>query len=251
MKTKSLNMIVRDVLLDSGLPLHYYTRYLQHGLRILDELSLDYDLGSVKTVELDITSYGRAILPSDFVDYIDVSSKSGERLLPLERESRLNKMYNYDDAGNKIPFENEANEYIENLNYFLNRGSSMLNSNGQFVGRYYGRERRALFTFDIDKVNQEIVFSNKTTFEKIVLTYVTSAVSKSSANVVTPYAVDTISKYMVMMAAKASGARLGEAQGAKMEFENARRVLRARLNSMDYAEIIGALRRGIHAGIKN
>jgi hypothetical protein len=127
----------------------------------------------------------------------------------------------------------------------------MLNSNGQFVGRYYGRERRALFTFDIDKLNQEIVFSNKTTFEKIVLTYVTSAVSKSSANVVTPYAVDTISKYMVMMAAKANGARLGEAQGAKMEFENARRVLRARLNSMDYAEIIGALRRGIHAGVKN
>ena len=54
-----------------------------------------------------------------------------------------------------------------------------------------------------------------------------------------------------MMAAKAQGVKIGLYQIAKQDYENAHRVFRARTNSMDYAEIIGALRRGIHGSVKN
>lgn len=252
MKTKSLNIIVRDALLDNGLPLHYYTRYLHHALRIMDELSMDFDLGNIKTVPLSVTSYQRAVLPTDYIDFIDVSAKYGERLLPMERERNLSKKYNYDDAGNKIPYPSATSiNYDEEINYSLISGSNNLNTRGELVGRYYGRKRSAKLTFDIDPVNQELVFSNEMMLTEVTLTYFTSAVSKSAANVVIPYATDTITKYIAMMAAKVEGSTLGKYQLAKQDFENARRVLRARLNAMDYADMLGVTRRGIHGTIKN
>lgn len=252
MKTKSLNIIVRDALLDSGLPLHYYTRYLHHGLRILDELSLDFNMGNIKTVALSVTSYQRAILPADYLDFVDVSAKYGERLLPLERERNLSKKYNYDTSGNKISYPTATSiNFDEEINYSLISGSNNLNTRGELVGRYYGRRRSAKLTFDIDETNQEIVFSNDMTLTEVTLTYMTSAVSRSSANVVNPYATDVITKYILMMAARAEGATLGKFQLAKQDYDNARRVFRARLNAMDYADLLGVTRRGIHGTIKN
>jgi hypothetical protein len=249
MKTKSINTIVRESLLDSNLPLHFYTRFLHHGLRIVDELSMDFDLGNIKIIELDITSYNRAILPYDFVDYVDVSVKSGERLLPLERERNLNKKYNYDEQGNKIPYISEERYNDLDLNLLI--GGKTVNQHGELSGRMYGRERRATLTFDIDKINSELVFSNTTELSKITLTYISTAVSRSSANAITPYAVDVVTKYIYMMSAKAQGAKIGLYQLAKQDYENSHRVFRARMNSMDYADIIGALRRGIHGSVKN
>ena len=252
MKTKSLNVIVRDALLDSGLPLHYYTRYLHHGLRILDELSLDFNMSNIKTVALAVTSYQRAVLPTDYIDFIDVSAKYGERLLPMERERNLSKRYNYDSSGNKTTYPTATSiNYDEEINYSLISGSNNLNTRGELVGRYYGRKRSAKLTFDIDETNQELVFSNEMGLTEVTLTYMTSAVSKSSANVVNPYATDVITKYIFMMAAKAEGTTLGKFQLAKQDYDNARRVFRARLNAMDYSEILGSIRRGIHGSIKN
>lgn len=252
MKTKSINIIVRDALLDNGLPLHYYTRYLHHALRILDELSMDYDMGNVKSVVLSTTSYQRAILPTDFVDVVDVSAKHGERLLPMERDRTLNKNYNRDDAGNKIPYPTDTNiNYDSEFNYNLISGANNMNTRGELVGRYYGKQRKPLLTFDIDTTNSELVFCNTMSLTEVTLTYITSSVSKSTANTVTPYAVDVITKYIKMMAAAADGAKIGIFQLAKQDFENAKRVFRARMNSMDYAEILGLIRKGIHGSIKN
>jgi hypothetical protein len=252
MKTKSLNTIVREALLDNNLPLHYYSRYLHHGLRIVDELSMDFDMGNIKMIELDVTSYQRAILPADFVDFIDVSAKHGERLLPMERERTLNKNYNYDEEGNKIPYNSSISiNYDAEINYNLISGSNNMNTRGELVGRYYGRKRFPKLTFDIDTKNQEIVFSNGMILTKVTLVYITSAVSSSSANVITPYATDVVVNYINMMAAKAEGTTLGKYQLAKQEFENSRRKFRARMNAMDYAEIIGAIRNGIYGSVKN
>jgi hypothetical protein len=252
MKTKSLNVIVRDALLDSGLPLHYYTRYLHHGLRILDELSLDFQLGNVKMIELDVTSYQRAILPADYVDFIDVSAKSGERILPMERERTLNKIYNYDTEGNKIAYPAAVSvNYDSEINYNLISGTNNMNTRGELVGRYYGRKRSPKFTFDIDETNQEIVFSNDMILTKVTLVYMTTSVSRSSANLVNPYATDVITKYIAMMANKSSGGSVGSYQLAKQDYENAHRVFRARINSTDYAQMLGVLRNGIYGSLKN
>jgi len=95
------------------------------------------------------------------------------------------------------------------------------------------------------------VFSNTMSLISVTLTYITSAVSRSTANVVTPYATDVISKYITMMAAKAEGSTLGKYQLAQQDYQNAKRVFRARMNSMDFAEMIGLIRSGIHGALKN
>jgi hypothetical protein len=252
MKTKSLNIIVRDALLDNGLPLHYYTRYLHHALRITDELSMDYNMGNIKMVKLNLTSYQRAVLPNDFIDLVDVSAKQGERLLPLERDRTLNKMYNYDVSGNRIPYPFDTTlNYDSEFNYNLISGGNNLNTRGELIGRYYGKQRKPLLMYDIDTINSEIVFSNTTTFTEITLVYISSAVSKSSANLVTPYATDVITKYVQMKATQVDGGRIGMLQIYKQDFENARRIFRARMNSMDYAEMVGLIRKGIHGSLKN
>lgn len=252
MKTKSINLIVRDALLSRKLPLHYYTRYLHHALTILDELSLDFDLGTnIKTVELDVTSYKRAILPADFVDVIDVSAKRGDRLVPLERDVKLNKKYNYDSTGNKIPYPSDESDIQMDIQLGMAAGVSNVNTTGELTGRYFGVERRPHYIFDIDTANQEIVLGTNVDLSKVTLTYVTNSVSKSSANVVTPYANDVITKYILMMEALNSKERIAIYQIAKQSYDNARRVLRARLNAMNYAEILGALRDGIHGSLKN
>jgi hypothetical protein len=252
MKTKSLNIIVRDALLDNGLPLHYYTRYLHHALRITDELSMDYNMGNIKMVKLNLTSYQRAVLPNDFIDLVDVSAKQGERLLPLERDRTLNKMYNYDVSGNRIPYPSDTTlNYDSEFNYNLISGGNNLNTRGELIGRYYGKQRKPLLMYDIDTINSEIVFSNTTTFTEITLVYISSAVSKSSANLVTPYATDVITKYVQMKATQVDGGRIGMLQIYKQDFENARRIFRARMNSMDYAEMVGLIRKGIHGSLKN
>lgn len=252
MKTKALNIIVREALLDKGLPMHYYTRYLHHGLRIVDELANDFNMGNIKMVELDVTSYNRAILPADYVDFIDVSAKNGERVLPMERERTLNKMYNYDTEGNKIAYpSNLSVNYDAEINYNLISGSNNMNTRGELVGRYYGRKRSPKFTFDIDETNQEIVFSNDMILSKVTLVYMTTGVSRSSANVVTPYATDVIIKYMDYKAIKAEGGSVGATQLAEQEFYNARRVFRSRMNATDYASILGQIRNGIYGSLKN
>jgi hypothetical protein len=54
-----------------------------------------------------------------------------------------------------------------------------------------------------------------------------------------------------MMAAKAEKARLGEYQLAQQDYLNARRIFRARMNAMDYAEVIALIRNGINGALKN
>jgi hypothetical protein len=235
MKTKSINLIVRDTLLTLGLPLHYYTRFLHHALIITDELGLDFDMGNVKTTELSVTSYGRVILPADVIDIIDVSAKYGDRLVPFERDRQLNKKYNFDDSGNKIKYPDPITEQQYR----------------ELYDRLYGKERDPHYRYDIDKTNSELVLGNKNDLTKVTVTYTSSAVSKSSANTVTPYANDVITKYILLQYTIATGGKVGDRQLAMMEYNNSRRVFRSRMNAMDKAEILGAIRAGIHGGVKN
>jgi hypothetical protein len=252
MKTKSINTIVREALLDKNLPLHFYSRYLHHGLRIMDELSLHFSLGNIKLVELDVTSYQRAILPSDFVDFIEVSVKHGERALPMEKDTRLNKIYNRDESGNKIPYPSSTSiNYDSEINYNLISGNTNMNTRGELIGRYYGRKRQPKLTFDIDEINSELVFGNEMVLSKVTLIYMTSAVSRSSANLVTPYATDVIIKYIEMKAAQAEGGTLGKFQLAEQSYANAYRRFKSTMNSLDYAEILGTIRNGIYGSLKN
>ena len=64
----------------------------------------------------------------------------------MERERTLNKKYNYDSAGNKIPYESSLSvNYDAEINYNLISGSNNMNTRGELVGRYYTRAVAVLF----------------------------------------------------------------------------------------------------------
>lgn len=254
MRTKTLDGVVRGILLERQLPLHYYTRHLHHAITQLEELSFDLEIATVKSVKLTVDAYQRASLASLSIDdIVDVSAEFGEKLLPMERDITLNKLYNYEEDGiTRIPYPDGVNlNFDSELNYNLLAGTNNMNTSGELIGRVYGKQRTAHLVYDIDRDHNEIVFANTMTLADVVVTYVSASPSITSANTVHPYAVSTIKAYATMMAKKAEGAGLGEVQMYQLDFQNKRRVLRSRMNDMSYADYLGSLRRGLHASLKN
>lgn len=267
MKTVTLNHIVRNTLMDMQFPLHYYVRFLHYGIQCLEELNYDFPLGdtgsvsanytgatasNVKSIELDVTSYMRAILPGDCVDIVDVSAKYGEHVLPLRLDPSLNLVQKYDAQGNKVAYADQDNiTYDLDLVYTTTSHFGHVNEYGEHVGRAYGIVGQQSQSYNVDREAGELVFNNAMEVNKVTLTYITDGVSTTEANVVHPYAQDVIKKYIMYQKHYHTNTSFNKVGLAKQDFVNAKRKLRARLNSLSYADIIASLRTGIHGSIKN
>ena len=243
--------------MDMQFPLHYYVRFLHYGIRCLEELSYDLPFGqsgavsafspaatvsNVKSVELDVTSYKRTIIPGDCVDIVDVQAKYSEHLLPLRRDQNLSLIQNYDDQGNKIPIPNTKAE---------NTDDGKIPLDGLQIGTEYGAVDPQNQSYNVDSELAELVFNNHVKTKKIVLTYLTKGVTNSGANVVHPYAQDTIIKYILYQKHLHTNNSFNKTGVFKNDYINSKRKLRSRLNAMTYADIIAVLRQGLHAGLKN
>tara|TARA_A100001201_G_scaffold101606_1_gene87243 strand:+ start:4305 stop:5063 length:759 start_codon:yes stop_codon:yes gene_type:complete len=252
MKTRTLDHIVRNTLLDLQLPLHYYVRFLHYGIRCLEELNYDIPI-NVKITKLDVTSYQRAILPSDFVDVVDVSAKYGEHLLQLSLDPELNTSYNYEEGTtNKIKFPDPAPVSFDNeLIYSTVNNFGQYNEVGENIGRHYGLAADQKQSYNIDKINGELVFDNALSVSEVTVTYVSDGITTSSANTVTPYAEDTINKYIKYQRSLNSNASANKIGLLKQEFVLAKKKLKSRLNALSFADILRSIRRGIHGSIKN
>jgi len=252
MKTRTLDHIVRNTLLDLQLPLHYYVRFLHYGIRCLEELNYDIPI-NVKITKLDVTSYQRAILPSDFVDVVDVSAKYGEHLLQLSLDPELNTSYNYEEGTtNKIKFPDPAPVSFDNeLIYSTVNNFGQYNEVGENIGRHFGLAADQKQSYNIDKINGELVFDNALSVSEVTVTYVSDGITTSSANTVTPYAEDTINKYIKYQRSLNSNAAANKIGLLKQEFVLAKKKLKSRLNALSFADILRSIRRGIHGSIKN
>tara|TARA_Y100000361_G_C11142038_1_gene335698 strand:+ start:834 stop:1592 length:759 start_codon:yes stop_codon:yes gene_type:complete len=252
MKTRTLDHIVRNTLLDLQLPLHYYVRFLHYGIRCLEELNYDIPI-NVKITKLDVTSYQRAILPSDFVDVVDVSAKYGEHLLQLSLDPELNTNYNYEEGTTtKIKHPDPAPVSFDNeLIYSTVNNFGQYNETGENIGRHYGLAADQKQSYTIDKINGELVFDNALSVSEVTVTYVSDGITTSSANTVTPYAEDTINKYIKYQRSLNSNASANKIGLLKQEFVLAKKKLKSRLNALSFADILRSIRRGIHGSIKN
>lgn len=264
MKYVTLDHVVRNTLMDMGYPLHYYTRFLHYGIRCLEELNYDFNFGeisnnlqgvsvaNVKMVTLDITSYNRAIIPSDAVDILSVDAKYEEHLLPLRRDNSLNTIQRFDSSGDKVKYTETSDlSYIEESLYSSNSYFNALNSNGELIGRFFGNVQKQDQSYNLDRGSGEIVINNDINVSEVVVSYITDGVSTSDANIVHPYAQDLIMKYIKVQKYSNGRQDYSKLGFAKQEYNNAKRKLRSRLYSLSYADIIASIRQGIHASLKN
>lgn len=252
MKTISLNLTVREALMDAGLSLHYYFDFLHYAIRALEEFNYDAPI-DVKAVNLSVTDYQRAILPSDCVSIVDVSGRYGEHLLPFSMDKALNKLYKYDSSGNKIAHPNATDtSFVDEILYNSFNYRTHTTEAGEHMGRFFGASTTQKQTFGIDEVNSEIVFSNDVTVTECVLTYISDGISTSEANLITPIIKDYIQKACHYKRVQFNGAvPMNQKMLAREEVKLAEKRARARVHSMSYADIIRSMRRGLHASIKN
>lgn len=249
MKSDTIDGIVREVLLDAGLPLHFYLRHLNWLLRGLKEFTSDLSL-SKKSVELDVTTYNSIILPTDYVDRVSVSAKYGDRLLKLAYDSSLNISYNTDDQGNKIPHP-ETNSERLGLSILTNSSGltySDSNTNEGFKGGYFAHVPEQGMTYKIDEVNNEIRLGNNVKVSKILLEYVTQGVSSVSVNTVVPQASDALRNWAHYQRVLNGPYPQSEKERRKRIYEVSADTLRKRRSNLDYATILRSLRQSFTSG---
>ena len=86
---------------------------------------------------------------------------------------------------------------------------------------------------------------------EVTVTYVSDGVTTSAANTTTPYAEDTINKYIRYQRSLNSSAAQNKISLLRQEFILAKKKLKSRLNALSYSDILRSIRRGIHGSIKN
>lgn len=193
MQTKTIDIIVREYLLDKGLSMHYYVECLHHALRCLDRLSQDYDIiTNVRDTTLTIGSNDRVDIPASAIDVIDVYGVISGRRLSWHRDDTLTTEYNLDSLDNQIPWPSEITDY-DNQMYEYNMSSSTIDRSS---GVFFGKVRNPKYRWSIDRVNNEIILAPNHEKTEVGVLYVTKGVSTSTANVVPYYASDVIIAYI-------------------------------------------------------
>ena len=250
MQTKSVNLLVREVLDELGLTIHFYSDILLYALNELQRMAVHHQMNA-KQVTLAINGYDRVKIPTDCLQILDISIKSGDRLLQAVRDSRLNRMYNFDNNGNRIPFPDPGGTNNEEVTIdFLTDLYSERSRYG--YGAYFGLSAPERKTFNIDFQNSEIVFSNDFKDDEVVLTYVNDPVTCSSCSLVRFEFWDVIRSYAKMMFINNDKYyNIYEKRAAFDEYKTRKRNMKSLVYPVSKADLLYSVRRGIHGGLKN
>lgn len=253
MKTYSLDKVVRNALSEKQYPMHFYLQFLQYGIDCFRELNFDV-LQNVKSVRLSINSYKAAKLPCDYVDYIRVGTESGQYIIPWgEKDSSFNRLNKVSSSGVKVAYSDvEASAGLLPNNWEGFWYTNYINDKGEHLGRIFNNYSAHREAFVVLRERDEIQFDTGLVGTSVTMDYISDGMIVDACNMVHPYAMDTIKKY-IFWRYKEAGRHysLQERQLAKQEYYNAERILRARMNSIDTMDIHRVMKRSYGPTIKN
>jgi hypothetical protein len=247
MITKTVDSVVREVLLEEGLSMHFYVGVLLQTLSETQRLSMNHGM-HVKQQSLTINSYNRTSLPEDMLYLIDISVRKGEKLIPAVRDTGLNRMYRFDEFGAKIAFPDATDGSIP-IVYETNDPYAYSSREG--FGGFFGLSAPQDRTFNVDYVNSEIVFSNEFTSDEVVITYAADPVTCSTCTLIRYEYVDTLKSYAKMKYHENSGiSNQYQIESARRDYQNRKRNMKALVYPTSKADLIYAVRKGLHFGGK-
>lgn len=242
----SLNHIVKSVLNQKGYPIHFYFQYLKHATDCLRELHFD-SLRVVQTKKLPVDPDTKAVvLPCDYVDKIKVGVISGQRVIPLVQNDAINRLNNYDDAGNAIAWgTSEDDRAIWRLTSY----DTVQNEFGEHLGRDFGyKDANMGDGYKILRERGELQLSEFITAEYVILEYISDGTGLTdAATKVDPYAQKTIEAYIKW---QGSPNRDNPMSPEAEYYHQQHRVLRARKNPLTKADIIRIQNRERQGGPK-
>ncbi len=231
MKSK-VDSIVRQVLLEKNLSMHFYIRLLSWGLDCLKEVELDI-AGKVKTAELVVNGFGRVKLPCDYVDWVRVGTVSGQYVLRMGETSTYARQLRVVD-GIYVPYADAefVSEYIWSSPYV----QDWFDKNGEFRGRGFGGNGTRTDTFMVLDGEMQ-VNNNYLPGDTITLDYIGYDQCSASSHV-PKYAESTIRSYMeykyVWSLPKSSPY---DKSAAERSYQNEHRKLAARVSPLDIEAI--------------
>ena len=247
----TLDSIIRNVLLNTRRPVHYYLEYLNHGKDCLRELNFDV-LKCVNSVIIPLNSYKAAPLPCDYVDFTKVGFPIGQYIRPLMQYDKISRLNNFDSTGNKIPYGTGLPDSIDNTSYLtplIRNVSWTFMDNGRWYGFGTGRERDV---FKIIKERKEIQMDEHFTGTSIVLEYMTDGSSCDAATQVDPYAQAAIEQYIIWKTKKYNrNSGIGEVRDEERLFTKERDTLLARLSDVTIEDVKRAYRRAYYGAMKH
>ena len=235
MLTKTLNTVVRDALIDNGLPIHYYMTFSHHAKRCLESLALDFNLGgNVKESKIVVNSYNRVAIPAEAIQIIGVYGIFGGERRNFKRNDQLTKAYKLDGI-TKMPWLEDDTSFPDNQ---LGESSTLLDKTipNEYPTVFYPTNE-VDYEFSVDEANSEIILGPRAEMDDVYVWYLSSLVSISSANVVSYIAIPSIISYIDWMVYKASGTAQSRIMEKKDDYYNEKRLLRGRLNNLNTSDL--------------
>lgn len=245
----TVDMIVRSMLIQKRLPLHYYLEYLKYACDGLRELTFD-SLRVVNTVELTINQDGHyATLPCDYVDFTKIGIKQGQFVQPVTQRDSMNRLPNHNLTGNIINY-GDANSV--NLDFPFWPGYWMfqnVDDLGENIGRLFGYNTGiANDGFKVIRERGIIQVTESFDMQTLVLEYISNGLSVDNVTQVDPYAQAAIEAYMAWKSSR--NAAIDQSPEA-VSFGNQQRILRARKADETVWDIRQVLYRNYKSSVKN
>ena len=242
MKFASLDTIVKGVLLEKGYPLHYYLDFLVYARTCLRELSFD-DLKVIKSELLTVNDYNAVDLPCDFVDIVLLGIEVGQKVKPLVTTDTINRLTKKNAAGEIIRYDAEISEDTPPLIYFSGAWQSWntvrWNDYGENLGRAFGYGAGAQWdTYIVLPERNQIQLNEDITNTQVVIDYISDGMCCDSATKVDSYAQKTIESYIKWQHRENNRTYgIGERQMAEKEYNDQRKILRARKSDITIEKI--------------
>jgi hypothetical protein len=255
MKFVKLDTIVRSILLQKSLPLHWYLQFLKYSADALRELTLD-TLQIVNTVELPVdTSDFTCQIPCDYVDYTGVGVKKGQFVRPIPQIDTINNLPATQPNG--VPTTYGVVGEVEISDSFPLWPGAFVFQNiddlGENLGRLFGwPSDNRTNGFKIIPERGVIQLTESFQYSSIIFQYISDGQCVDNASQVPVYAQKTIEAYDDREWKTHTGRHsLGEITMADRMHTREWRKLRARISGLTISDIKQSIWHAYQATNKN
>jgi hypothetical protein len=244
MRWANLDSIIKGLLLKEGKSLHFYLPYLSYGCEGLRKLHV-HSLKHVNSKQLPVTDYKAVQLPIDYVDWVQVGFKVGERVRPMIQDDNLTSLYNIAANGRKIPHDPTMFDGSEVVKYNGDEWFAMGSLDTPYFGRATDRDDYKFKVLPRRGEHGEIQLSADYPYDYVILDYITDGLEADAATTVDPLAVPALEKYILWQKLEHTrSAGAGDKREAERKFNDEHWLLRAAKNGLTREEIVAAVRSG-------
>jgi len=249
MEFATVDMICRRILIERGLPIHYYVEAMAHCCAAVRELTKD-TLKSIKAANIPVNEYNSGNIPSDFTDDIAVCIPVNGLLQPLPKNDNINPIIQHDaTTGAFVPYPSlDSSEetffgFPAGYGWYWN-----VNEYGESTGGYFGSKGGTTAGYKVIKERRQIQFTGTVQGNSFILLYISNGQHPDDITQVDWRSFSSIQSYYDW---KASPNYSIKDSPEAMTYYNERRKLVASLDDITKADILNILRSSYTAAPKN